>query len=892
VAGALVLAITLAPLTGGPLAGPALAAGNIVVNTTGDGACAPGVVSLRCAITLANSAGGVPVITFDIPSGQCDSKGVCTIMRASPLPTLTANYAAIEGESQPGAHANTNTTLAAGDNARLLIRLDGAGSGGIGLYVQGSGVAISGLSITDFETGIELDESAGSSGGRVQDTFLGLAPDGSAHGNTGDGLFVDNGDSVTIGGTTLSQANVISGNGAAGIRNGSGQYSVIARNYVGTDPTGTVPRGNMRGIFLENASSDQVTSNVVAGNSLVGVDVQGSADTTISGNYIGVSPSVLSTATNLGNLADGVIIEPLVFNASQSLASSDNLITNNSIYNNGNSPTPSTGAAGVLIKFGNSNHVVGNTLIGNQVGVEALHGAVGSVESNTILGSVTDAVLIGNTNADPVHFLIKQNRMSNNHGGIVLTGQSPCSAGPTNGAPDDYAPCPHIQAALTSGNVAGAACPNCLVELYLAAFDGEGQRYLGTVTADSAGAWNTTLTDLPSCVAAQSCTFSMTALADMPVHGLPPGSYETSEFAPAVPIQPLMVTTTADRATCPAGSGQPGYSLRCAIAQADAFATHAKIAFKIPPTDPGCEATSIHGTSVPVCTITPTGPLPSLSASFVTLDGYSQPGAAANPDPAKAALAVQLDGRRAGPGADGLDVTGGHDTISGLAIGRFFGNGLALFGHEATGDTVTGNLLGLPPSGGRAANFRAGLFWRDGATGNAGGNLSEDNLGAGIQVGSSGADTATHVALSHNLIFRDLSRGIVLAGQPVAGCASGPGGSGPNDDTPCPVIERATLSQIRGTACRGCTVEVFTTGEPRDPSGHGQAETFLGSATANGSGTWLLSAPYAAPLGSGAQWVTATATTAASPGPAETSAFAANVRIGGCAAPIRELAPC
>ena len=156
-------------------------------------------------------------------------------------------------------------------------------------------------------------------------------------------------------------------------------------------------------------------------------------------------------------------------------------------------------------------------------------------------------------------------------------------------------------------------------------------------------------------------------------------------------------------------------------------------------------------------------------------------------------------------------------------------------------------------------------------------NTIANNGQAGVQIGSSASDTGTHSPVHQNSIFNNLGLGIDLAPLGTVNCTTSP--PGPNDYTACPVITSATTSQIKGTACGGCTVEVYVaTGEADDQS-HGEGKTLLGSVTAATGGSWSLTlAPGQVASG---QPVTATATTPGSFGvSAETSEFAANVVVG------------
>src|SRR6478672_2389911 len=111
-----------------------------VTNTNDSGAG-----SLRQAIIDANGHRGPDSISFNIPGS-----GVRTIAAASELPVITSPVT-IDGYTQPGASANT---LESGDNAKILIELNGASAGsGISGLTLGSGSAgstVRGLTINRF----------------------------------------------------------------------------------------------------------------------------------------------------------------------------------------------------------------------------------------------------------------------------------------------------------------------------------------------------------------------------------------------------------------------------------------------------------------------------------------------------------------------------------------------------------------------------------------------------------------------------------------------------------------------------------------------------------------------------------------------------------------------
>src|SRR5437588_2884520 len=148
----------------------------ITVTGTGDTIATDGIVTLREAITAANTnaasgdaaAGdpGLDTIGFDIPGA-----GVHTIRPATGLPAITERLT-IDGYTQPGARPNSNP-LNAGINAVLLIELDRQG-----LTVNAPGSVIRGLDVHGLADEITVDASNVTIAGN----FLGTNPAGTAEG--------------------------------------------------------------------------------------------------------------------------------------------------------------------------------------------------------------------------------------------------------------------------------------------------------------------------------------------------------------------------------------------------------------------------------------------------------------------------------------------------------------------------------------------------------------------------------------------------------------------------------------------------------------------------------------------------------------------------------------
>jgi hypothetical protein len=148
--------------------------------------------------------------------------------------------------------------------------------------------------------------------------------------------------------------------------------------------------------------------------------------------------------------------------------------------------------------------------------------------------------------------------------------------------------------------------------------------------------------------------------------------------------------------------------------------------------------------------------------------------------------------------------------------------------------------------------------------------------GVGVYVDGDAADRNT---ITRNAIFQNSSLGIDLH----AAADLWPGvtpndpndaDAGPNELLNFPVLASVTTATARGSACAGCTVEVFVAAA--DASGHGQGRTLVGSAAAGGAGQFNV-ALSGVRVGDD---VTATATDAQG----NTSEFSANVRVAAAGA--------
>lgn len=253
--------------------------------------------SLRKAIIDANAFAGTDTIDFNIAGA-----GVQTISPPSPLPTIT-DPVVIDGYTQPGASANTLTN---GDNAMLLIELDGTNipAGTVGLSITAGGSTIRGLVINRFSKvnpqtsgaiGIALSSKGGNS---IAGNFIGTDASGKVKTGNYEGVVIDGCGNNTIGGTTPAARNIISGNINRGIliTHLNALNNQVQGNFIGTDITGTTDISNFTGVSVEATGLPPTNTviggtaagagNVISGSRNWGIYL-GTAGVTVQGNLIG-----------------------------------------------------------------------------------------------------------------------------------------------------------------------------------------------------------------------------------------------------------------------------------------------------------------------------------------------------------------------------------------------------------------------------------------------------------------------------------------------------------------------------------------------------------------------------------------------------------------------------
>jgi hypothetical protein len=293
-----------------------------------------GTGSLRQAILGADASPGADVINFTVAGTIRLTTGA--------LPAIT-RAVDLDGTTAPGFTGSPVVEINYNGFAGLQFNAGSAGSAlrSLGLVnASGNGVTLNGGGNT-----------------LVVGNFIGLRLDGmTPAGNGGNGLAINSGSGGnTIGGTTAQDRNVISGNRNNGIYIIGSSGNQVLGNFLGTDATGALGRGNggngvqVLGSSFGMSAADALGSgnggsllatavasgnviggspgNVIAGNAGNGVLINGGATlTTVSGNLIGLAAS---GGAALGNRLDGVRVE----NSNNNLIGQSDPVTGVTYYN-------------------------------------------------------------------------------------------------------------------------------------------------------------------------------------------------------------------------------------------------------------------------------------------------------------------------------------------------------------------------------------------------------------------------------------------------------------------------------------------------------------------------------------------------------------------------------
>lgn len=434
-------------------------------NSPGDGICdnGGGQCTLRAAIQEANATVDLDTINFSIGTGAQ------TLQYAELLPEIISPVS-INGTTQPGytdkpiivVNGSLVTTpadpferhglvISAGGSTvkgLAIVQFGGtgiylkdqgnntiqgnfiginaagtaaAGNGSDGIQIYGSpNNQIGGLNMADRNVisgnggdGIDISNSSNTI---IRGNIIGLNAAGSAAVANNQmgirvGTFGSSSDGTIIGGTETGARNLISGNKLQGIQIAASlettDNSVIQGNFIGTDITGKLDRGNGDdGIYLYNANNTMIggtaagAGNVISGNDGDGIVLSVGDAITIQGNIIGANNDGNAP---LGNQGDGINL----FN------SPTNILIGGTTSGAGNIVSGNNGNGIILFEISNV------TIYGNYIGTNPLFGAVGNLKAGIYVDQNSDSATIGGTNTNEANAIA-----FNNAPGIQVYGKA------------------------------------------------------------------------------------------------------------------------------------------------------------------------------------------------------------------------------------------------------------------------------------------------------------------------------------------------------------------------------------------------------------------------------------------------------------------------------------
>jgi uncharacterized repeat protein (TIGR03803 family) len=231
---------------------------------------------------------------------RANVNGVAVIESANNLIGGTDAGNLCSGNSSAGVYlsgASTSNNIVTGN----LVGTDASGTNALGnetgIYISaGTGNRVGGLAAASRNIvagnlyGIYVNVTAGS---EILGNYIGVATNGLAVVPNTHGIYLYHSLLTQIGSLTPGARNVISGN-ASGCYLNAGGSNLIQGNFIGTDASGTLPRGNVYGVAVNESvnnligGTDAGAGNLLSGNVSAGVLVTGSSasNNVVAGNRL------------------------------------------------------------------------------------------------------------------------------------------------------------------------------------------------------------------------------------------------------------------------------------------------------------------------------------------------------------------------------------------------------------------------------------------------------------------------------------------------------------------------------------------------------------------------------------------------------------------------------
>ncbi len=771
------------------------------------------LIILRSGSTAPTAIVSAPAVTFTVNStadpgaGGCDA-AECTLREA----ITAANGAAGADEIRfniPGAGPHTinltstlpaitqqltinGTTEPDFTAGNPVVELNGTGAGGavVGLTIAAAtnNCTIRGLVINRFSLhGVQVQ---GTGSNIIEGNFIGTDPGGTIdRGNTQLGVGIFDSSNNTVGGTTGAALNLVSGNNIHGVQ------------VSDTATAGAATNNQIRGNFIgtsKNGAAD-------LGNTQLGVGIFDAPNNQIGGAVAG-APNVIS-----GNNSRGIQITG---EASDGNQMQGNLIGTNSA---GTADLGNT-TDGILVTTGADNNTIGgttaaarNVISGNDdEGIEINgNGTTGHlVQGNFIGTNVNGTGDLGNTQ---MGVLIITSASANTVGGTVAGARNVISGNDLSGI--------DLEAGATQNIVQG--------------------NFIGTDVTGTLDLGNTQV----------GVVFFNNTTANNTIGG-----------------------TTAEARNIISGNNLNGVSFNSGanqnIVQGNFIGTDVTGTLDLGNTGDGVRISASPANTIGGASAEARNIISGNSSDGVDINGAASTGNTVQGN----FIGTDVTGSQfLGNTSDGVEIVdapnntiGGTATDAGNLISSNINNGVIIDGDGATGNIVQGNGILANISDGVEINGGAANNQIGGAAAGAG-NIIAFNLNNGVDVSE---PTSTGNRISSNSIFDNTDLGIDLEDDGVTANDTGDGDTGGNNLQNFPVLLSACnaggnttlLGTLNSTANTQFTLEFFSNASC-DDSGFGEGEilihTMMVTTDAGGNVTFTANITPAVSVG---QTVTATAT--------------------------------
>uniref|UniRef100_UPI0018E525C7 beta strand repeat-containing protein n=1 Tax=Pleomorphovibrio marinus TaxID=2164132 RepID=UPI0018E525C7 len=267
----------------------------------------------------------------------------------------------------------------------------------------------------------------------IKNNYVGLSIDGNLLANGSNGIWISSGSgSNTIGGLSIEEKNVISGNTSSGILIDESSNNGVTGNFIGTNILGTaaIPNGGS-GISVSGQSATgniiggdtEGERNVISGNTGNGISItSGASNNQVKGNIVGLNLDGTAAIPN----QSGIFIQSATENSFEANVISGNTnfgVTlfsnaNSNVFNNNLIGTNKDGNAAIANLRGFNIFESSNNEIGGYLGIR-----------NIISGNTQDGILINNASNNKIsnNFIGLDNggaKLANGGSGISISGQS------------------------------------------------------------------------------------------------------------------------------------------------------------------------------------------------------------------------------------------------------------------------------------------------------------------------------------------------------------------------------------------------------------------------------------------------------------------------------------